>query len=130
MTEVSDEELRKVIGDFLEMGHVDNIVAMFRRQPSYYDWSGALLDDERFAVRLGLTVLFEELKRLQPDDLPLAVPSLASRLSASNPTIRGEAIGLLGIIATDEAIDHVRAMTSDPDSRVREMVELVLEENP
>ena len=28
MAEVSDEELQKVIGDFPDMGHVDNIAAM------------------------------------------------------------------------------------------------------
>ena len=35
--EVSDEELLKVIADFLEMGHVENIVAMFADDPRYYD---------------------------------------------------------------------------------------------
>jgi len=42
--------------------------------------------------------------------------------------LRGEAISLLGIIGTDEAIDLVRGMLSDLSPQVREMVELVLEE--
>ena len=48
--EVSDEELKKVIADFLEMGHIENIVAMFRRYSKYYSWTGELLRDERFNV--------------------------------------------------------------------------------
>jgi len=33
MNQVSDEELLVVIKDFLEMGHVDNIAAMFDKNP-------------------------------------------------------------------------------------------------
>ena len=57
MAEISDTDLLEVIKDFLEMGHVDNIVAMFYREPRYFEWTGAILDDERFAVRLGVSVL-------------------------------------------------------------------------
>ena len=128
MTEVSESELKKVIADFLEMGHVENIVAMFRREPAYYSWTGEILDDERFAVRVGVAVLFEELKKVQPEMLDLAVPSLAELLTSDSVSMRGEAVGVLGIIATDEALRHVRAMTADPNPQVREMVELVLEE--
>ena len=60
--EVSDQELKKVIADFLDQGHVENIVAMFRREPKYYNWIGDILRDERFSVRLGVSVLFEELQ--------------------------------------------------------------------
>lgn len=128
MEQVSDDELKKVIADFLEMGHVENIVAMFRREPLYYDWIGEILDDERFAVRLGVSVLLEELKPLQPDRLALAIPSLSRVLHNESALLRGEAISLLGIIGTDEAIDLVRGMRSDLSPQVREMVELVLEE--
>lgn len=125
---VSDEELKKVIADFLEMGHVDNIIAMFRKEPLYYSWTGELLDDERFAVRIGVSVLFEELKALQPDKLPLAIPSLLPLLQSDSPNIRGEAVSLLGIIASPEAVSHIRHMATDSSPQVREMVELVLEE--
>ena len=37
--EVSDTELKQVIADFLDQGHVDNIVAMFRREEKYYGWT-------------------------------------------------------------------------------------------
>ncbi len=69
--EVSDAELKKVIADFLEMGHIENIVSMFRQDPQYYMWSGDILKDERFNVRLGMTVLFEELKEMAVPDFQL-----------------------------------------------------------
>ena len=128
MDQVSDEELKRVIKDFLEMGHVENIVAMFRRYPHYYAWTGEILEDERFNVRLGVAVLFEELRSLQPEKLKLAIPSLAPLLRDHSAMIRGEAINILGIIGTDEAINFVREMLGDPSPQVREMAELVLED--
>lgn len=129
MNQVSDEDLKKVIADFLEMGHVDNIVAMFRRDPHYYDWIGEILADERFAVRLGVSVLFEELKALQPERLPLAIPSLIKTLDSEEPLYRGEAVNILGIIGTGEAIELVRTKLADPSPQVREMVGIVLDES-
>ncbi len=62
---VSDAETRKVIADFLEMGLADNIIAMFRQDETLYDWTGMLLNDERFMVRMGLVVVFEELVKTE-----------------------------------------------------------------
>lgn len=129
MDQVSDDELKKVIKDFLEMGHVENIVAMFRHEPLYYAWTGEILNDERFNVRLGVSVLFEELQLLQPEKLGLATPSLTHLLENESALIRGEAINVLGIIGSIEAIDLVRRMLDDPSPQVREMAELVLEDH-
>lgn len=125
--EVSDQELKRVIADFLDQGHVDNIVAMFRRDSKYYGWTGEILSDERFNVRLGVAVLFEELAELQPDRLPLAIPSLKRLLCGEDPLLRGEAVSLLGTIGTEEAIAAVRLLQQDPNQQVKEMVEIVLE---
>jgi len=126
--EVSDKELKKVIADFLEMGHVDNIFEMFRQDSKYYRWTGELLDDERFAVRLGIAVLFEELKAVRKDDIHLAVPSLCKVLSDGKPHVRGEAVNVLGIIGSEEALVCVRKALQDDSPQVREVARDVLEE--
>ncbi len=126
--DVSDEELKKVIADFLERGHVENIVAMFRRDPAYYTWTGDLLQDERLSVRIGISVLFEELRIIQPEKLALAIPSLAKLLNSENPQLRGEAVSILGIINTTETLLLIQKMQNDPNPQVQEMVQLVLEE--
>lgn len=125
---VSDEELFRVMADFLEMGYVENIVAMYKQEPGYYDWTGALLTDERFAVRLGVSVLFEYLIDERPDDVELAVPSLARQLKNPNSWVRGEAVNVLGIIGTHAALAHVQKMMDDPDSQVAEIAHDVLKE--
>lgn len=126
--EVSDQELKKVIADFLDQGHVENIVAMFRREPHYYTWIGDILSDERFSVRLGVSVLFEELQTQHPDQLPLAIPSLVKLLESELPLLRGEAVSLLGIIGTRPAMAEIGRLAKDPNPQVREMVQLVLTE--
>jgi hypothetical protein len=126
--EVSDEELKKVIADFLDRGHVENIVAMFRRDPVYYTWIGDLLQDEKLSVRIGISVLFEELHLIQPEKIVLATPSLAQLLNSENPQLRGEAVSILGIINTTETLLLIQKMQNDPNPQVQEMVQLVLEE--
>ncbi len=128
--EVSDEELLKVIADFLEMGYVENIVAMFKQEPRYYQWTGQLLKDERFAVRLGVSVLFEYLVADRPGDVDLAVPSLSRALQNKTAWVRGEAVSVLAIIATDEAIDLVKTMVNDPAPEVAAVArDILLEGN-
>ena len=127
---VSDDELRTVIADFLEMGHVDNIIALFKQEPRYHAWSGTLLTDQRFAVRLGLAVLYEHLVIECPEQIHLAVPSLAKALQNDNEWVRGEAVNLLGIIGSDQAISLVQSMTDDPSPQVVEIVTDILDTTP
>ena len=109
---VSNQELKRVIADFLDMGHVENIVAMFRHEPRYYAWTADLLRDERFSVRLGVSVLFEELRESHADHVERAIPSLVKLLEAKEPLLRGEAVSILGIIGSDKALaQHGHAQT-------------------
>ena len=123
MDEISQEELLKVITDFLEQGHADSIAAMFRHDSSYYGLAGELLKDERFAVRMGAAVLFEELAETRPKEVGLAIPALVPLLQDETPWVRGEAVNILGIIGTREALGHVALLRGDSDPQVREIVE-------
>ncbi len=129
MDDISREELLQVIGDFLEMGHVENIVAMFKKDDSLYELTGDLLRDERFAVRLGTAVLFEELVQIMPLHTPNAIPALQPLLSESVPALRGEAANILGIIGTDEALRSLSPLRNDPDPQVAEIVGDILGAN-
>ena len=124
--EVSDEALLQVIADFLAMGHVDNIVAMFRQEPRYFAWTGRLLTDERFAVRLGVSVLFEHLAGLCPELLSLAVPGLAEHLGHPVEWVRGEAASVLAIVGTEAALAALPPLLDDPSPQVREIVRDIL----
>ncbi len=118
--------LVQVIADFLEMGHVENIVAMFKQDVSCYALTGILVQDERFMVRIGMAVLFEELTTLRPEEIILAIPHLVPLLTSPTPYIRGEAANLLGIIGTREALTEIARLHKDPDPQVREIVADIL----
>ncbi|MFA6282653.1 MAG: HEAT repeat domain-containing protein [Desulfurivibrionaceae bacterium] len=126
MHEQEQAELITVIADFLEMGHVENIMAMFKQDTSLYALSGELLRDERFMVRMGMAVLFEELKDIRPQEVALAIPSLLAVLDEETPWMRGEAVNLLGIIGTPEALAHIKILADDPEPQIREMVQDIL----
>ena len=126
MLEKEQMELITVIADFLEMGHVENIMAMFKQDTSLYALSGELLRDERFMVRMGIAVLFEELKTLRPQEVALAIPSLLPVLGEETPWMRGEAVNLLGIIGTPEALAPLKPQADDPEPQIREMVQDIL----
>ena len=122
----ADETLVPVIADFLALGHVDNIRAMILQEPRYLAWSGRLLTDERYAVRLGVSVLFELLVELCPQHLFLAIPGLAAQLRHTEPWVRGEAASVLGIIGTPAALAPLPALLTDPSPQVREIVRDIL----
>lgn len=125
--EVSDEDLLAVIADFLALGHVDNIVAMVRQEPRYLAWSGRLLEDERYAVRIGVSVLFEYLIELSPEHLALALPGLLERLDHPTEWVRGEAATVLGIIGSEEALTALPPLLNDPSPQVVEIVQDILD---
>jgi len=119
-------DMLKVISDFLELGHVENIIAMYRRDNSLYNIAGDLLRDERFTVRLGTAVLFEELARERQNDTELAIPALLPLLQEKNPLLRGEAATILGIINSPAALKYLQPLREDPDPQVREIVTDIL----
>lgn len=117
-----DRELLKVIGDFLEQGLAENIAAMYRQNPELHRLTGELLRDERFMVRMGVAVLYEELAATRPGELDRAIPNLAPLLADPLPYVRGEACNILGLIKTPEARALLETMVADPDPQVREIV--------
>lgn len=119
-------ELLALIGDFIEMGHVDNIAAMFRKDRDLYALTGDLLRDARFVVRVGMAVLFEELAATRPEEIKLAVPVLLPLLQDENAYVRGEAATLLGIIASPEALAGISPLLKDADSQVAEIATDIL----
>ena len=121
MSDISDAELLRTIGEFIELGHVENIVAMFKQEPDYYRFTGELLRDERFIVRMGVVILFEELAAVRLDDIRLAIPFLLPLLTEEAAYIRGEAVTVLGIIGTDEALRAIKPLLNDPESQIAEL---------
>ena len=129
MVDFSDEELLNVISDFLEKGLAENIIAMFKKEPELHRLTGELLKDERFMVRMGVAILYEELVTGRPEETTLAIPSLRPLLTNKISYVRGEACNILGTINSNAARTLLATMANDPDPQVREIVADYLNKN-
>ena len=114
-------DMVQMVANYMEEGLLDNIVSMFKADKTSYSLIGELITDERVRVRLGVTALVEILAEEDPDNLPLAGPSLMKALKNEFPTYRGDAVNLLGIMKYKDALPLLRELTQDKEESVRQM---------
>lgn len=115
----ADTDLIRMISDYMENGFLENIIDMFRHDSSLYHLVGKLIQDERVRVRIGVTALIEELRRLDPEHVAEAVPGLISIPEDAETYIRGDAANLLGIIGDRSALPFLQKAAADDDPNVR-----------
>lgn len=113
----------KMLTDYMEGGFLENIISLFRKDKSLYPLIGEMLADERGRVRLGTIALVETLITENHDNILTAIPGVASLLKNPNPTIRGDAAHLLGIIGHKDALPYLREAAHDEHEAVRETVQ-------
>jgi len=122
------ESTIKMIADYMEKGYLENIIDMFKQDPQYYQHIGTMLGDERMGVRIGTFALVETLMDMANNNLPAAIPGIASLLSSTNVTIRGDAAHLLGIIGHENALPYLKNALNDEHEMVRENVNEAIDE--
>ena len=125
---MNDEELRDLLVDHMGRGFLENILAMMRQDPSTVRFIPDLIGDDAIVVRLGGTALVEELAREERQILGAAVPGLLRLLAHENPTIRGDAANVLGIIGDRSVQEQVRRLLEDENDSVREIAKEVLQD--
>jgi HEAT repeat protein len=118
---MNDIEMRAMLIEYMGNGFLENIIAMFKQDSSLYRFIPDLLGNENLRVRLGATALVEELVVEHRKELSAAVPGTIGLLTQENPTIRGDAASVLGIIKDASAIDALRICLHDNHPGVREI---------
>jgi HEAT repeat protein len=118
----------KLIADHMENGFLDNIIDMFKNDKSLYKLIGALLADERSRVRIGTVALVETLQTDDKEHIIEAIPDIAKLLKDENPTIRGDAAYMLGIIGHSSAITYLNDAVFDHNALVRNTILEAIEE--
>lgn len=117
-----------MIADYMEKGFLENIIDMFKHDRSLYPLIGDLMTDERMRVRLGMSALVETLAKEDPENILISIPAIAALLKSENPTIRGDAVYLLGIIGHRDAVPFLIGALEDENSDVREFAREAIEE--
>lgn len=118
----------KMIAEHMETGFLDNIIDLFKHDKSYYPHIGDLMGDERGQVRIGTFALVETMLDEHYEDIVSAIPGIAKLLRDENPTIRGDAAHLLGVIGHKDAIPFLSAITDEKSALVRETIEEAIED--
>jgi len=119
---MTDDELKQMVLDHMELGLLENIIDMFRADTALFPLITDMLQDERMRVRLGATALVEELQATHPALLVEQIPALGELLKFQNPTVRGDAAYVLGLLKNGKAIPYLEAASEDENASVREVI--------
>lgn len=112
--------MKEMLVDYMGRGFLDNIIALFKQDSTLYSFIADMLGSDNIRVRLGATALVEELVKEHRWELRAAVPGLIGLLHHENPTIRGDAASVLGIIKDKEAVHALRESLKDRNPGVRD----------
>jgi len=119
---MQNSEIKKMLVEYMGMGFLDNIIALFKQDRSLCRFVPDMLGDGNMRVRLGATALVEELAGEHTAELRDAVPGIIELLKHEHPTIRGNAAYVLGIIKDRSAREALVACLHDSHLGVREVV--------
>ena len=125
---MQDQEMKEMLIDYMGRGFLDNIIALFRQDATVYQFIADMLGDDNIRVRLGATALVEELAQEHRDELKTAIPGLIALLRHENPTIRGDAVSVLGMIRDETSVAALQACLKDDHPGVREAAREALTE--
>ena len=116
---MSDREMIAMLVEYMAKGFLENIIALFKQEPDLMRHIAVLIADEQVVVRLGATALVEELVKSHRSELRAAVPGLVALLAHASPTIRGDAVNLLGIIGDPLSRAAIGGLMRDENAAVR-----------
>ncbi len=118
--------LTEMIAESLNSGLLENVIDMFRTDPTLLKTVGTLLRDRRYKVKLGVVALIEELIPLGREDADRATEAVRPLLKDKDPTVRGDAAYLLSLIKGSEAIPLLRCLLNDDSKEVSLLVEEII----
>jgi len=120
---MSPFDMERLIADYMEIGFLENIIAIFKRDRRLFSLLGHLIGDERMRVRIGTVALVEALKEECLDEIVKAIPDIAKNLEDPNPTIRADTAYLLGKIGHIYALPFLSKAINDENLLVKEIIE-------
>ncbi len=123
---MNDQELSSMLQEYMGKGFLENIIDMFKHDPSLFRFIPDLISSDNTRVRIGTVALVEELRDLYPDEIEKVLPSLIGLIKEGDVTLRGDIAYLLSIINTPSALEALRSLCNDEYPQVREIAEEAL----
>ncbi len=124
-----DAETTRMLRDYMENGFLENIIDMFRADPSLWSAVPDMIADERSRVRIGTIAIAEQFASTHKDEIARVLPDIAKGLKHKEPTIRGDVVYLLSTFKIKEVLPYLEdAVLHEPNLVVKdEMEETILE---
>ncbi|HMK61379.1 MAG TPA: hypothetical protein VK452_09600 [Dissulfurispiraceae bacterium] len=119
---MNPEDLKIMVLNYMDDGYLENIIDMFKHDEALYPLVIDMISDDRVRVRLGAAALVEELVKTNRGPLVRLIPSIAGLLDDANPTRRGDAAYLLGIIRHEAALPYLLKVRNDDNIFAREII--------
>jgi hypothetical protein len=118
---MNDDAMLAMLIEYMGKGFLENIIALFKQEPELARFIPDMLRQENVGVRLGTTALVEEMAGAHDQVLLRAVPGLIGLLEHENPTVRGDAAYVLGVMRAPAAREPLAALQNDENPAVREI---------
>jgi len=123
---MTESELKDMLIEYMGKGFLENIIDMFKHDPSLFRFLPDLISSENTRVRIGAVALVEELRDFFKDRIEETLPTLVRLLENGDDTLRGDIAYLLSILNTPSAHDILKTLSNDENPDIREIVEETL----
>lgn len=128
LTKEDIAEFTTLLSADLENGDTDKVVSLFQYNKTLYETIPVLLKQGSMFVRLGVNMVMEDLKAIQPKEVEAAIKYIEPLLQNENPTIQGDAVDLIGIIGEKEHIPLIEPLLEGCHPQVQEIATEAIEE--
>ena len=122
------KEFAGILTDNLGSGQLEQVVGLFQYNETLYDTIGILLKSERINVRLGITVVLEDLKDEGIVNKERALKNIIPLLADENPTVRGDAVNLMGVLGDLSHLPMIEPLLNDSNRQVAEIAEEAIDD--
>lgn len=124
---MTDNELRDMLIEYMGKGFLENIIDMFKHDPSLFKFLPDLISSDNTRVRIGAAALIEELRDSHKKEIESVIGELLKLLNGADKTLRGDIAYILGLTGSPLAIEPLKKLTMDEDHDVRKVAEEALE---
>lgn len=125
---MTDSELKEMLIEYMGKGFLENIIDMFKHDPSLFKFLPDLISSDNTRVRIGATAIVEELRNNYKKEIEEAIPDIIKLLNGADQTLRGDIAYLLGLTGSPLAVDTLKKLTLDENQEVRKIAQEALEE--
>lgn len=125
---MTDNELRDMLIEYMGKGFLENIIDMFKHEPSLFKFLPDLISSDNTRVRIGAAALIEELRESHKREIELIIPDIVKLLGSADRTLRGDIAYILGLTGSWLAVEPLKKLSIDESPDVRKIAQEALEE--